>query len=378
MKAVRLVFTIFCVSGLLLVGCSTKPDSGGSGTATGSSTAPGGGSSDEGSGAASSSSALPDAKTILASASPLAVESGEVKLSAANSLIQFVGTHVGERPDPRTGHFENFSGTAHVDGGKLQKVSVEIQTDSLTTPIGQLTTHLKTPDFFDVRTYPMASFVSTAIEQNAQDAKSYSITGDLTLHGVTKSIQFPATVELSDAGLSLFSQFSIDRSEFGMNFGPDRVVNQVDMTVLVGGTSIPGASATAGAGPAGGPGGGGPGGGGGGGRGFGDPAEFFKQQDADGDGKLSGDEIPERMRDSLETIDTDGDGSVSQAEFEERMRQFRERRGGGGAPGNAAPGNAAPGNTAPGNTAPGNTAPGNTAPGGAATTPPAAENKDAP
>lgn len=85
----------------------------------------------------------------------------------------------------------------------------------------------------------------------------------------------------------------------------------------------------------GGPGGGGPGGEGGGpggGRGF-DPEAMFAERDVDGDGKLTGDEISERMRESLEAIDTDSDGAVSKEEFLARMSQIRARGGRGGSGG---------------------------------------------
>lgn len=85
----------------------------------------------------------------------------------------------------------------------------------------------------------------------------------------------------------------------------------------------------------GGPGGGGPGGEGGGpegGRDF-DPEAMFAERDADGDGKLTGDEISERLRESLEAIDTDGDGAISKDEFLARMSQVRGRGGRGGSGG---------------------------------------------
>lgn len=75
-------------------------------------------------------------------------------------------------------------------------------------------------------------------------------------------------------------------------------------------------------------GGGGRGGGGrgGGGRGGFDPAAIFAERDADGDGKLTGDEISGRMEESAAEIDTDGDGSITLEEFQARMQS---RSGGG-------------------------------------------------
>ena len=54
------------------------------------------------------------------------------------------------------------------------------------------------------------------------------------LHGVTKEISFPATVQIGDEGLTLKSEFTIDRSQFGMTFGPDKVEKNVSMTIVVG------------------------------------------------------------------------------------------------------------------------------------------------
>jgi hypothetical protein len=52
---------------------------------------------------------------------------------------------------------------------------------------------------------------------------------------VTRSISFPATVSITDAGFSLRSEFTISRSEFDISFGPDQIEDPVAMTVTVGG-----------------------------------------------------------------------------------------------------------------------------------------------
>ena len=64
------------------------------------------------------------------------------------------------------------------------------------------------------------------------------------------------------------------------------------------------------------------------GRGGFDPTWIFQRRDANGDGKLSGEEVPERMRGNLGRMDTDGDGAVTLAEFREAMSQMRGRRRG--------------------------------------------------
>ena len=68
------------------------------------------------------------------------------------------------------------------------------------------------------------------------------------------------------------------------------------------------------------------------GRGGFDPTWIFQRRDANGDGKLSGEEIPERMRGNLGRMDRDGDGAVTLSEFREAMSRMR-RRGRGRSPG---------------------------------------------
>src|SRR5687768_13565378 len=89
---------------------------------------------------------------------PVPVEDGKVALDAKNTTIQFVGTHVGPKPDPRIGYFSKFTGelAMHETAKAPESVTVEIETASLVTPIGKLTGHLHSPDFFEVRRYPKA------------------------------------------------------------------------------------------------------------------------------------------------------------------------------------------------------------------------------
>ena len=154
-----------------------------------------------------------------------------VALTEANTKVEFIGVHVGDKPDPRKGSFAKLNGSAILHMSTLKAVTVEFDTDSLTTELPPLTTHLKSPDFFDVKQHPTAKFESTTIEPGA-DGK-VNVTGNLTLLGVTKPITMPATVS-TEGGLKLTAEFSIDRTEFGMTFGEDKVEKIVAMTVTIG------------------------------------------------------------------------------------------------------------------------------------------------
>ena len=167
---------------------------------------------------------------------PVPIESGAVTLGPDNTRIEFVATHVGAEPKPRTGGFERFTGTVRLDPAtkQLQRVSIEIETASVWTEFPKLTTHLKTFDFLEVREYATIQFETESVTARAGDATQYDLTGKLTLHGVTREISFPATVHVADGGLTLSATFTIDRTDYGMNLLAQRVVNDVSLTVIIG------------------------------------------------------------------------------------------------------------------------------------------------
>lgn len=157
------------------------------------------------------------------------VAGGTAAIGPENTKLQFICAHVGVKPDPRKGGFAKFTGKAQVDPAtrSLKSVSFDIDTNSLWAEFDMLTTHLKSPDFFEVRRFPTAKFESTKIEPAA-------ITGKLTLHGVTKEITIPATITVNDAGVRIASEFSINRLDYGISFDPKKVEDKVVLTVVVG------------------------------------------------------------------------------------------------------------------------------------------------
>jgi polyisoprenoid-binding protein YceI len=180
--------------------------------------------------------------TVSAEPTPVAIEAGVAALSPENSKIEFIGTHAGPRPDPRLGGFEKISGKAEVDEAtkKLKSVSIDIDTRSVWTQIGgPLTSHLKSADFFDANEFPDAKFQSTEVEATDAEAGKFTVTGDLTLHGVTKPITAQATIKIKNGGLTLISQFSIDRTEFGITGVQDRVEKSVALTFVIGDKTQP-------------------------------------------------------------------------------------------------------------------------------------------
>ena len=82
----------------------------------------------------------------------------------------------------------------------------------------------------DVRDLPA---IIETIKEHKADGATHLITGDLTLHGTKKTLSFPAKVATTDDTLTLESQFTFDRTDYGMTFGKGRVDNVVSLDVAV-------------------------------------------------------------------------------------------------------------------------------------------------
>lgn len=137
-------------------------------------------------------------------------------ITTENSKIEFIGAKV---TGQHNGSFKKFSGEIDYAGQvEKSRVSIAIDTDSLETDTPDLTKHLKTADFFDVAKYPQATFQSTEIKPGGEKGASHTITGNLQLHGVTKSITFPATINVGAGDIGVESNFAINRKDFGINF----------------------------------------------------------------------------------------------------------------------------------------------------------------
>lgn len=137
-------------------------------------------------------------------------------VNAKNSTLSFVGAKVTGKHD---GKFNAFQGTVDLVDGDPTKSSVNVSIDmsDFETDSEKLTGHLKSPDFFDVEKFPQAKFTSTKIEKG-KSPKEFTVTGNLELRGVTKSITFPATIETSDGSVSVTAEFGINRKDFEINY----------------------------------------------------------------------------------------------------------------------------------------------------------------
>ena len=145
-----------------------------------------------------------------------AAQGERYRITPETSQITFVASKV---TGSHHGSFKKFSGVIGFNSQpETSTVNVTIETNSVEADDPGLTKHLQTPDFFDVAKYPQATFTSTAIKAGGAGGATHTVTGNLTLHGVTKSITFPATIAVTPNAISVDSTFSINRKDFGINY----------------------------------------------------------------------------------------------------------------------------------------------------------------
>jgi polyisoprenoid-binding protein YceI len=125
------------------------------------------------------------AAVVTVSATIVSAQSTSWNIDAAHSQAAFTVRHMGI--SNVNGRFGNVGGTISIDEKDFTKSSVNatIDTTTVDTGVAQRDGHLKSPDFFDSAKYPAMTFVSKSI---ARTSDGYAITGDLTIHGVTKSV----------------------------------------------------------------------------------------------------------------------------------------------------------------------------------------------
>lgn len=161
--------------------------------------------------------------------------------SSAGSAIEFVGAKVTRKHE---GAFHVFSGAIELVQGDLanSSITLEIATNSLSADEPKLTSHLKSPDLLDVEKYPTARFASTRIVEGGEGGATHTVTGNLTLHGVTKSLTFPVKATISDKTVDAIAEFVIDRKAFGIVYPgmPDDLIkDEVLLRLRIHGMKMP-------------------------------------------------------------------------------------------------------------------------------------------
>ncbi len=146
---------------------------------------------------------------------PAGAAAETLPIDAAASTLGFVGSKVTGKHE---GKFEKITGSIALVSGKAEggRITVEAETASVKSDAEKLDGHLKSADFFDVEKFPKATFTSSEIKAGGDKGATHTITGELDLHGVKKTISFPATITVGADAASGTAEFVINRKDFGI------------------------------------------------------------------------------------------------------------------------------------------------------------------
>jgi polyisoprenoid-binding protein YceI len=165
------------------------------------------------------------------------------KLDPGHTMVLFSWSHFGfSNPVADIGLGD---GTLVFDQQNPSKSSVEVTLplSNLDTHVPALDEHLKKPDFFDADKYPTITFKSTSVQ--SVGGKHYKVTGDLTVHGVTKPVVLNAT--LNNVGthpmtgaqaIGFNATGTLKRSDFGLGAYVPKVSDEIQINITTEG-SVP-------------------------------------------------------------------------------------------------------------------------------------------
>lgn len=187
-------------------------------------------------------SAIAAATLVVLAIAPALAAPTVYKIDPVHSSVGFTVRHIVSRVP---GRFTEFSGEITVDkeSPEASKVTAEIDAKSMNTANPKRDDHLKSPDFLDVEKYPKVTFVSTSAKSTGKDKTT--VTGDLTLHGVTK----PVTLDVTWLGFmgpkaGFEARTTINRKDFGivwnraLDQGGMMLGDEVDVVLLIEATDV--------------------------------------------------------------------------------------------------------------------------------------------
>lgn len=165
-----------------------------------------------------------------------AVLADDYQIDPAHSAVTFETGHLGVSRLP--GRFNDLSGsyTWSESDPSQNSASIEIQVDSIDTNHTDRDKHLRSPDFFNAKQYPTITFESTGYEGDAEEGV---LTGDLTMHGVTREVELD--VVKTGAGddpwggyrQGFIASTQLMRSDFGIDYFIPNVPDETDLTIFI-------------------------------------------------------------------------------------------------------------------------------------------------
>lgn len=165
---------------------------------------------------------------------PLQAEETEFKIDPVHSFVTFKVSNRGV--GHVTGIFTGVDGsvTADPEAGTIEAVEVTVRAESVFTGVEKRDNHLRSKDFLHVEKNPVITFKSTEVER--RDGDVFSVSGDLTLNGVTRKISVAATYKGYNPRLKVVGgecDLVIKRSDYGINFMVPNIGDEVLLHIIL-------------------------------------------------------------------------------------------------------------------------------------------------
>lgn len=170
---------------------------------------------------------------------PVAEAAATYEIDTSHSMIIFRAKHKGISYN--YGRFNEFGGSLTIDETDISKSTVqfEVKAASIDTANKKRDQHLRSPDFFSAKQFPVITFKSTEVKMKEGTEDTLVVTGDLELLGVKKSITVDVAItgkgkgERGESMIGFETIFTIQRSEFGMTYGVGAVSDDVRLIVTI-------------------------------------------------------------------------------------------------------------------------------------------------
>lgn len=170
----------------------------------------------------------------LSSVNAEVAQSGHYKIDPAHTSVQFSISHLGT--SILVGRFNDVAGEIQLQPKAESKVAITIKSGSIDTNHDKRDKHLRSPDFFNAKQFPQISFVSNKVSYNAK-GEPQQLHGTLTMHGKRQPVSL--NIKAVGAGKDPWGGYragyqastSLKRSDFGMNFMPGGIGDEVTVSI---------------------------------------------------------------------------------------------------------------------------------------------------
>jgi polyisoprenoid-binding protein YceI len=162
--------------------------------------------------------------TTTAQSSPVSVSTTAWQIDPVHTQVEFGVRHL--MISTVRGRFSDVTGTLTVPDGDFTRASLDVSIGvaSIDTREPQRDAHLRSADFLDAETFPAITFKSRRVTADPRDNRRFVLTGDLTLHGVTREVRLDVTAEGRGrdpwggdrAGFSITGK--VNRTDFGLTW----------------------------------------------------------------------------------------------------------------------------------------------------------------